>query len=125
MTNLTVSDVRLYDTEGHGLVIFSDGTEITFTPYVHPFNPNRDYLETIEVKYENAEVARLTGRFRQGYPGIKPPFEHISHPATPKLVGQYCLAAQKHLVCSPGDPMWDLYRFVHFGNLVYHDMLRG
>ena len=125
MTNLTVSDVRLYDTEGHGLVIFSDGTEITFTPYVHPVNPNKDYLETIEVRYENEEVARLTGQFRQGHPSTKPTSKRISCPATPKLVGQYCLAAQKHLECRPGDPMWDFYRVVHFGFLVYHDMLRG
>ena len=125
MANPTVSEAHGGEGEEYVVVTFSDGTEITFTPYVHPVNPNKDYLETIEVRYENAEVARLTGQFRQGYPDIKPPFEHISYPATPKLVGQYCLAAQKHLECRHGDPMWDLYRVVRFGNLVYHDMLRG
>ncbi len=125
MANPTVSEARLYETEGYGVVAFSDGTEIIFKPYVHPVEPRRDYLEVIEVRYENAEVARLTGRFRQGYPGIKPPFEHISYPATPKLVGQYCLAAQKYLVCRDSDPMWELYRVVRFGERLYQDMIRG
>lgn len=126
MNDPIVSDVRSgISNDDYVVVTFTDTTEITFMPELHWLDMRRDDLQGLRVAHEGNEVARFSvRRSRRESSDDRPVFEHIEKPATPKLVGKYCLAALEHLACDAGDPMWHHFRTVRLGMRFYHDMLR-